>query len=134
MCIRSSNDSHTLRNEDITFQNQNHVNMHDSYITVCFGEVSVICFQFLSSYITCFFLLIVLVFRMIMTLNYYPSQCQLALLMILHQQMWTTHRHNNNMILHQQKLGIHTNNNNKSKHCWFDFFLFLIFFCLCKSL
>jgi len=55
MCIRSSNDSHTLRNEDITLQDQNHVNMHDSYITVRFDEVGVICFQFLSSYITCFF-------------------------------------------------------------------------------
>ena len=29
--------------------------MHDSYITVRFDEVGVICFQFLSSYITCFF-------------------------------------------------------------------------------
>lgn len=55
MCIRSSNDSHTLRNEDITLQNQNHVNMHDRYFTVHFDEVSAICFQFLSSYTTCFF-------------------------------------------------------------------------------
>lgn len=85
-----------------------------------------------------FFLLIVLVFRMIITLKYYPSQCQLALLMILHQQMLATHRHNNNMILHQQKLWIHTHNNNKSKHYWFGFFSFLNFcsswtdrWCLC---